>query len=276
MQDTRTWTPPAGVLGRILAQTSERVAALRAHAAELNDQVDSTLSPPSFSRAIAGVKTVAVIAEVKRKSPSKGVINPGLDAVQQALAYEQGGATAVSVLTESENFGGSLEDLVQVAQSLRIPALRKDFCIDPLQLLEARASGAAAMLLIARAIPPEKLLELAAFASGIGLETLVEIRSEVELEVALQSATSVIGVNNRNLETLEIAADVSQRLIPLIPPGRLVVFESGVTSRADVERAALTGADAILVGSALSAASAPSEFVHSLTGVPRRNRASRD
>jgi len=278
VQDARVWTPPGGVLGVILAQTRGRVTTLRARASELRERASSAAEVPSLAAAIGAARgRLALIAEVKRRSPSRGSINPELDAVQQALDYEGGGAAAISVLTEKEHFGGSIEDLVRIAASVNIPTLRKDFCIDSLQLLEARACGAAAMLLIARALHPDKLVELAASANEVGLETLVEVRNEQELELALLLGTTLIGVNNRNLETLEITPDVSQRLIPLIPQSHSAVFESGIRSRADVELAATAGADAVLVGSALSAPTRDvREFVRSFTTVPGHGRALRD
>jgi indole-3-glycerol phosphate synthase len=215
------------------------------------------------------------VAEIKRRSPSRGSINSGLNAESQAAAYAGGGAAALSVLTESAHFGGSIEDLRSVAATVTIPVLRKDFCVDTLQLLEAKAFGAAAVLLIARALPPSLLAELAASAAEIGLETLVEVRSETELARALALGAAIIGINNRDLESLDINPEVSRRLVPMVPPDRLAVYESGVASRADVESAAACGADSVLVGSALSAAADPRAMVVSLTGVSRYPRVNR-
>jgi indole-3-glycerol phosphate synthase len=276
VQASRSWIPPVGALGRILERTAERVHASRSAEARLRDLSSRAAAPPSLRHALKGSDGLAIIAEVKRMSPSRGVINTGIDAVGQARAFQNAGASAVSVLTESEHFGGSLDDLQQVSGAVRIPVLRKDFCIDSLQLLEARSLGASAMLLIVRALPPEKLLELASFAHDIGLETLIEIRTEWELELALEIPDQVIGVNNRDLESLVIDRQAGQQLIPLIPPSRVAVFESGVMSRMDVEFAAATGADAVLVGSALSAAPDPGVLLKSLRGVPKVQRADRN
>jgi indole-3-glycerol phosphate synthase len=230
--------------------------------------------PPSFAAALRRAD-IGIVAEIKRRSPSRGPINTGINAERQAVAYAEGGASALSVLTETEHFGGSIEDLRSVAAAVTIPVLRKDFCVDALQLLEARAAGAAAVLLIARALQPSRLAELAASAAEIGLEALVEVRSESELARAIALGAKIIGINNRDLESLDIDPEVSRRLIPIVPQDRLVVYESGVASRADVELAAEYGADSVLVGSALSRAADPRAMVVSLTGVARKPRVSR-
>lgn len=224
-----------------------------------------------FARALVGPH-VAVIAEIKRRSPSKGSIADGLHAPERAAAYERGGAAALSVLTEPTRFGGSLGDLRDVRAAVGLPLLRKDFITHRVQLLEARVAGASAALLIARALSPDALAELAADAAQIGLEVLVEVRNEAELERAVAVAGAVIGVNNRNLETLEIEPSVTERLLPMVPPDRAAVYESGVHGIADVERAAGLGADAVLVGSVLSASSDGVSAVQALTSVPRQPR----
>jgi indole-3-glycerol phosphate synthase len=215
---------------------------------------------------------VAVIAEDKRKSPSKGVINAGLSAVDQARAYVAGGAAAISVLTEPNHFTGSIDDLAAVAAAVEVPALKKDFHVDPIQLVEARAHGATAALLIVRALRPDRLSEMMSAAQALGLETIVEIRDDDELQMALDRGAAIIGINNRNLETLEIDPTTSERLLPLIPPTVIAVAESGIASRADVERVAALGADAILVGSSVSASPNPAEMVKALGSVPRVSR----
>lgn len=228
-----------------------------------------------FVRALsdAGDSAVAVIAEVKRRSPSKGVINAGIDAGAQAAAYEAGGAAAISVLTEPERFGGSLDDIRAANAASRLAILRKDFITHRVQLVEARLAGASAVLLIARALEPERLVGLAGEARALGLAVLAEVRTEDELEVALSVPGAIIGVNNRDLETLVIEPEVGARLVPLVPSDRIAVYESGVRTRADVERAAGLGADAVLVGSVLSGAADAATAVRSLIGVPRVPRA---
>ena len=213
-----------------------------------------------------------MIAEVKRQSPSKGVINAGIDAGDQARAYAKGGAAALSILTEPAEFGGSVADLVAARAVTSIPTLKKDFHVHPIQALEARAAGASAMLLIARALAPDRLRQMADAAAENGVEILVEIRSEAELEDALAIDARVIGVNARDLETLIIDPRVTERLIRQIPPDRIAIAESGVTGRADVERVARLGADAVLVGSSISSSGDPMAAVAALTGVDRGAR----
>ena len=213
-----------------------------------------------------------MLAEVKRRSPSKGDIAPALDPPAQATAYRDGGAAGVSILTEPVHFGGSSADLAAVRSDASLPILKKDFHVDAIQLVEARVLGASAALLIARALPPDQLTSLADEGRALGLELLVEVRDEQELETAIRSKATMIGVNNRNLETLVIDPTTCDRLIPLIPPDVVAVAESGVQSRADVERYAAIGADAVLVGSVLSASLDPRQATRALTGVPRRSR----
>lgn len=267
---TSTWSAPAGVLGRIIAEAHERAAAVRARkegVAELERAAANASSVPSFSDALGGAH-VAVIAEVKRRSPSKGEINSALSAADQARAYAAGGAAAVSVLTEPAHFGGELGDLER-ARTAGVPLLRKDFHVDEVQLLEARAFGASAALLIVRALAPEALPRLARFAAGIGLDVLVEVHDERDLERALALGDGIIGVNNRDLETLAIDPAVGDRLLPRIPRSCIAVAESGVREAGDVARAAAAGADAVLVGSVLSAAGDPTAAVRALASVPR-------
>jgi indole-3-glycerol phosphate synthase len=215
---------------------------------------------------------VKVIAEVKRRSPSRGEINAHLDAASRAREYIEGGAAAISVLTEPTHFGGSEADLRHVRDAIDAPVLRKDFIIDEAQVIESRAWGASAVLLIARAQPRAALASLAACAREWGIEPLIEVRSESELDAALASGGRVIGVNSRDLETLEVDVAVVERLIPQVPDVVIAVAESGVRDRADVERAARVGADAVLVGSVLSAAGEAAITVRTLARVTRRDR----
>ena len=272
MQGSGIWTPPSGTLGRIVQETEARVEGLRRLATGIAEGARAA-KPPRFSLARALRRDqVAVIAEVKRKSPSKGVINADISAVDQARAYVLGGAAAISVLTEPNHFSGSIDDLAVVAAAVAVPALKKDFHIDPIQLLEARAHGATAALLIVRALRPDRLGEMLSMARSLGLETIVEIRDEDELRLALDCGATIIGVNNRDLETLVIDPKTSERLLPMIPPSVIAIAESGMSSRADVERVAALGADAVLIGSSLSVAANPSEMVRDLASVPRVTR----
>jgi indole-3-glycerol phosphate synthase len=265
------WNPPSGTLGRILSDTLNRVAALKPRRTALESAARRAPKAPSLVAVLRG-KDVAIIAEVKRRSPSKGDINPTLEAAEQAREYEAGGARGISVLTEGAHFGGSPEDFEEVRAAVSVPLLKKDFHVDPLQLLEARVLRASALLLIARALNPALLIELASFAKDLGLEVLVEVRDERELEAALQTSAPLIGVNSRNLETLVMDPAVCERLIPLVPADRIAIYESGVKNRRDVDTAAKLGADAVLVGSVVSAATSPASAVRGLTGAARMAR----
>ncbi len=230
---------------------------------------------PSLRDALRG-KSVAVIAEVKRSSPSKGAINVNLDAAGRARIYEAAGASAISVLTESSRFGGNLSDLTCVAEAVGVPVLRKDFIVADVQLFQARALGASAALLIARALAPEQLADLHDTAAAIGLEILVEVRTECELALALEIGARIVGINNRNLESLEIDPSTVDRVVPRVPQQVVAVAESGMTSAGDVARAAAAGADAVLIGSAISASPDPGLAVDALTRVPVERHARPD
>jgi indole-3-glycerol phosphate synthase len=264
------WTPPSGTLGELVAAARIRADRLKARRDELDAAAGNSPKPPSFVNALRR-DTVAVIAEVKRRSPSQGDINPTLDAASQSAAYAAGGAAAVSVLTEPERFGGTLDDLAAVRRRVGLPVLRKDFLIDPLQLLESRASGASAALVIVRAVDPGLLAELLATGRAAGLDLLVEIHTEAEAERALAGGAAVIGVNNRNLETLEVDPTLAARIIPQLPAGVVAIAESGIGGTADVEVAAAAGADAVLVGTALSGAVDVPRAVRALCGVARQS-----
>ena len=267
-QALSAWTPPTGTLGELTSDARVRANALESRKAELGRAAAEAGSRPSFAKALSGNK-VSVIAEVKRSSPSKGVINSGIDVGRQALAYEAGGAAAISILTESTRFGGSNDDLIRARSCVKLPLLKKDFHVDVLQILEAKALGASAALVIARAVEPKRIGELIEAGRDIDLEILVEVRDETELDRALGLGVKLIGVNNRNLETLEIDPGTSLRLLPLIPRSVVAIAESGVKTAADVERLGAAGADAVLVGTALSGSSNPEAAVRSLTGIGR-------
>ena len=272
MQVSRTWTPPGGTLGRILEATRKRVHSLDATYRDGDASPGARRASPPSLRSALRRDTVAVVAELKRRSPSKGTLNEELDA-RLSGEFEKGGAAAISVLTEPAFFGGSLDDLRAVRATVLLPVLRKDFHIDPMQLAEALFAGASAVLLIARALPPDDLPRMIEAARELGLETLTEVRSEAELERALDAGAEIIGVNSRDLETLDIDEGVPERLIPMLPPHVIAVWESGVHGRHDVERAAGAGADAVLVGSALSKSKEPARLVRELSNVPRNPRA---
>ena len=263
--------PPTGTLGELTAASHERAAIVAARVHELRAAVRDLPPPPPFAQTLRG-STVRVIAEVKRASPSKGVIALNLDAAAQAAEYVNGGAAAISVLTEPQRFGGSLTDLRDVTRQVTVPVIRKDFLVHPVQLWEARLAGASAVLLIVRALSPELLRELMDAMAETGLEVLVEIRDERELDLALQVNAQVIGVNNRNLESLVIDPSTAPRIIPLIPRHCVAVAESGMREKGDVLPSALAGADAILVGSAISASHDPATAVRALSSIRRHER----
>src|SRR3989475_6174804 len=209
--------PPA-TLDEILTATRARVAARRPRARDLGRRGPEAPPPRPFHGALQG-STLGVIAEVKRRSPSAGAIREDLDPVEHARAYERGGAVAVSVLTDAAHFGGSLDDLARVAQQVALPTLRKDFILDELQLLEARAAGASAVLLIVRALAGRRLGTLAAAARGQGLGNLVEVHTETELEPGGAASPTAIGVNSRDLARFAVDLDGDGRLLTRVPQG---------------------------------------------------------
>jgi indole-3-glycerol phosphate synthase len=216
-------------------------------------------------RAGAARDGVAVIAEVKRSSPSAGPIADA-DAAEQARAYVDGGAAAISVLTQARHFGGAVDDLAAVRDAIPIPVLRKDFLVDGLQVLEARAAGADAVLLIAAALGDEDLRVLLAAAAELGMDAVVEAVGAEDLERALGCGAEVIGVNARDLETLEVDPERALELLGRIPSDRVAVLESGIASRDHVERAVAAGASAVLVGEALMRAPDPRVQLRALLG----------
>ncbi|MBA2390321.1 MAG: indole-3-glycerol phosphate synthase TrpC, partial [Geodermatophilaceae bacterium] len=194
---------------------------------------------------------VSLIAECKKASPSRGVLRNGYDAAALAREYEVNGARAISVLTDIKFFQGRIEDLVAVRQAVTVPVLRKDFIFDPYQLIEARAAGADAVLLIAALLPGNTLRDLRLEAEALGMQALVEVHDEAEVEHALASGAAIVGVNNRDLRYFDVHFETTGRLRPLIPRDRILVSESGINTPADVRQLAEMGADAMLVGERL-------------------------
>ena len=209
----------------------------------------------------------SVIAEVKRRSPSKGDLADIPDPAALAQAYAAGGAAAISVLTEERRFGGSLEDLRAVRAVVDVPLLRKDFTVEPYQVLEARAAGADLVLLIVAALDDDLLRRLHDQARELGMAVLVEVHDEPETERAVALGAELVGVNARNLKTLEIHADTFGRLAPLVPDDRVKVAESGIAGPPDVARFVTEGARAVLVGEALVRDGDPETAVRTMTGV---------
>lgn len=251
-------------LAEMVAGARERVAAVRktaplARPAGEGDGgrlLPALAAPPARDGVARAPASLALIAEVKRRSPSKGAIAPDLDAVAQARAYEAAGADAVSVLTEPSRFGGSLEDLRAVTAAVALPVLRKDFIVEPYQIWEAADAGAAAVLLIVAALSDTTLGDLLEECRLCGLDALVEVHDEAEMERALASGARLVGVNNRDLRSLTVDLGATERLAHQVPAHVLLVSESGVADGADARRMALAGARALLVGETLVRAGA--------------------
>lgn len=248
-------------LSRILASTREEVEAARSRVS-LEEMKSRALDQPaalSLAQVLQGPR-IRIIAEIKRASPSKGSLCPGLDAASLARSYAENGAAAISVLTEPRHFGGSLEDLAAARKGLGgrpVPLLRKDFILDPYQVYQARAFGADAVLLIAAILEGQRLAELLALSHELGMECLVEAHDEAEAQEAVTTGAGIIGINNRDLKTFEVDLNTTARLRPLIPPGRIVISESGIRSRQDLEMLAQWKVQAALVGEALVTAPDP-------------------
>lgn len=256
-------------LDQLLDDAADRVAAARAvePLSDLRTRARGVDAPPDLHAALAG-PGVSVIAEVKRASPSKGDLAPGIDAVDHARAYVDGGAAAISVLTEPARFKGSLADLAAVA-ALGTPALRKDFTVDAYQVWEARANGASAVLLIVAALDDATLAMLHAEAEAAGLAALVEVHDEAQLARANAIGARIIGVNARDLRTFDVDRDAFARLRPAIPDDVVAVAESGIQGPDDVVRAAEQGAGAVLVGESLVTAPDPAVATRALVEAGR-------
>jgi indole-3-glycerol phosphate synthase len=242
------------VLDEIVANTRAEVARRKAAVprATLERQCGALPATRDFEGVLRSAPAaVRLIAEVKKASPSRGVLSSGLDPVALATTYATYGAHAISVLTDEKYFRGSLDDLRRVRAAVDVPLLRKDFTIDEYQLWESRAAGADAVLLIVSILEPARLTELAAAAKGLGLAALVECHTAAEVDQALAVGSRIIGLNNRDLATFETRISTTLELLPLIPLGPIVVSESGFFTAADVHRVVAAGAHAILVGEGL-------------------------
>jgi indole-3-glycerol phosphate synthase len=223
-------------------------------------------SPPTrgFRAALAGRERLNVISEIKRRSPSKGDLNPGLDPATLAKTYESGGAACLSVLTDGEFFGGSPDDLRAAREACGLPVLRKDFTVSPHDVVDARLMGADCLLLIAAAMRPSELADLHQFAIELGLDVLVEIHDEDELDTALQADATLIGVNQRDLVTFEVDHGRAVRMARLIPESAVRVAESGVRGHEDARSLRAAGYDAVLVGETLVTAADPEAALRDL------------
>ncbi len=254
------------VLDKILAVKRDEVAAAKAQRsiAELEGSIVGT--PRGLRAALArpAGAPIRVLAEIKRASPSAGPIRPGADPAEIALDYAQGGAAAISVLTDKQFFDGELAFLARCRDRVGVPLLRKDFTIDAYQIAEARAAGADAVLLIVAALPEALLRELLAAATHYQLDALVEVHDRAEAEIAIAAGASLIGVNHRDLKTFTMDMTLTAAVAPMVPAGTVLVGESGIKTAADVRALAAAGAHAVLVGETLMRAPSPGAALREL------------
>lgn len=252
---------PDHVLSRLVGASRQRLeeSLLRVPEAIVLKMASVAAPVPSFREAIRDGDGIRVIAEIKKASPSAGVLAPGLDPGQVARRYRDSGARAISVVTEERFFQGSLGWVRLAQKESGLPVLRKDFLFDRYQIAETRAAGASAVLLIVAMLEASELVELIGVATEFGLDALVEVHDEAELVEALEAGADIVGVNNRNLKTFDVDLETSVRLGKRIPEGVLFVAESGLRNRADLERLASAGADAFLIGESLITAEDPGQ-----------------
>jgi len=240
------------MLDKIIAQKREEVEQRKKVATITYLQERIARQKPALDLALAlKGDHIRLIAEVKKASPSRGMLSPNFNPIELAQTYAEGGAAAISVLTEANYFMGSIEHLAAIKEVVGLPLLRKDFIFDPYQVYESRAYGADALLLIASTLSQEQLKKLVSLSHSLGLRCLVEVHNEGEVERAVLSEAEIIGINNRDLDTFSIDINMTRRLRPLIPQERIVVSESGIKSKRDIEKLGKWGVDAVLVGEAL-------------------------
>jgi indole-3-glycerol phosphate synthase len=253
------------VLQRILEVKRGEIAAAKQHSPLSSIENRAHAAPPvrDFVAALRARKP-AVIAEIKKASPSRGVLRADFDPAAIAKSYEKGGAACISVLTDRQFFQGDAAHLAAARAACALPILRKDFVIEPYQVLESRAFGADCILLIAACLTKDQMIELESVAASLGMAVLVEVHDATELEAALALRTPLIGVNNRNLKTFETRLETTLELLPRIPPSRLVVTESGILAVADVSRMLSAGVDTFLVGEAFMRSPDPGAALASL------------
>mgnify|MGYP000844098464 CR=1 FL=1 len=257
------------LLVEIFARKREEVRAEEAARplAELKAELRDAPPPRDFAGALTrSPHRCALIAEIKRGSPTSGVLKEGLDPASLAALYESAGASCLSVLTDGPGFGGSAADLQAAREDCSLPVLRKDFTTSAYHLYQARAMGADAVLLIVHSLSPSELSEYQSLAKELGLAALFEVHSEPEVEVALSLQAELIGVNNRDLTTFELSLELGERLLPLVAPHAFAVGESAMHSRADVARMEAAGARAVLIGTALSRAEDPARQIAEMMG----------
>jgi indole-3-glycerol phosphate synthase len=258
------------VLDKILDHKVEELAARQAAVSirHFHEAVE-VVSPPRDMLAALRRDTVALIAEVKHASPSRGVLVDPFDPAALGTLYAANGAAAISILTDQRFFLGSLDDLARVRRAVDVPLLRKDFVIDPYQVYEGRAAGADAILLIVAALPDAQLADLHALVTGLGMAALVEVHNEAELERALRLDLSLIGINNRDLKTFDVDLETTRQLARQVPDGVILVAESGIFTGENVQQMARVGAHAVLVGEALVRSASIARAVRELSSQPR-------
>jgi indole-3-glycerol phosphate synthase len=239
------------ILSLILESRRRKVQILRGGRQGLEAMIKKAPVPMDFKKALRRPGKISLIGEIKQASPSNGILRQDFDPAQIAGIYERAGVVAISVLTEEEFFLGKLHYIEKVKQQVRLPVLRKDFIVDEIQILESRAAGADAVLLILRILDEPQFVRLYALAKDLGMDVLVEAHSEKELRLALKCKAEIIGLNSRNLSTLKIDPDRTSRLVPFVPEGVVKVSESGVSSVKDMLVLKGLGVDSVLVGSAL-------------------------
>lgn len=243
---------PKTILDRILINKKREVAKQKraVHVSCLLECISRRKAPLDFAAALKG-DGIQLIAEVKKASPLKGVLRPYFDPMALARTYAENGAAAISVLTDVEYFQGSPEHLAAIRQAVNLPLLRKDFIYDEYQVYESAAYGADALLLIVAILEPKQLKKMLAVSQRLGMGCLVEVHDEEDLKKAIDAGAEVIGINNRNLKTLEVDLDTTLRILPFVPADKTVVSESGISRREDIKRLDRWGVDAVLIGEAL-------------------------
>lgn len=273
MNNPSTPSPQQDILARIVVTKRAELDAIRGQESELRARAADAPAPRGLAAALRHPDRVRLLAEIKRRSPSAGPIRPGSSPEQSARDYQAGGAAALSVLTDREYFDGSLAALEAVRAAVDLPLLRKDFTLDPLQILEARAAGADGVLLIVRILSDPELADLLGLASDLGMDSLVEVHDAKELDRALTAGASLVGINNRDLRTFTTDLDLTLRLLDRVPPGVTLVGESGIRTAEDVRRLGAAGVDAVLVGESLMRQPDLVAAARALTNEPKQDRA---